>query len=29
MLSDQIKGNIGILIVLESKIDDSFANRSL
>ena len=29
MLSDQIKGNIGILIVLETKIDDSFPNRSL
>ena len=26
MLSDQIKGNIGVLLVSETKIDDSFPN---
>ena len=28
MLSDQIKGNIDILLVSETKIDDSFPNGS-
>ena len=28
MLSDQIKGNMDVLLVLETKIDDSFPIRS-
>ena len=28
MLSDQIKGNIDVLLVSETKIDDSFPNRN-
>ena len=28
MLSDQIKGNVDVLLVSETKIDDSFPNRN-
>ena len=29
MLSDQIKGNIDVLLVSETKIDDSFPNGNI